>query len=600
MIPPGFLKYYTIVFTAALTVFAAGNQGEDVCSSSRGFCGGAKCSPVNDTFSCDCGALYYFNATSKRCFHRASCKIIPCHHSICADDDGRSEAKCTCEGLPHWTTNCEVDPAFQKQCDANGGTMRIAIKDGRSVPKCTCPVGTKQLASGMCKSIACLLPNLTCEQICSNEKLREDQRCCQNWNKDQCNRRPELHSYCEPGTIWNDGNNSCTNACAASQAGPVCEHGCTYADPIAPVYQCKCQDGEVLSSGGLYCKVKAECSDDDVDACATDGRLCVVEDGNVQCKCPENTIEDAGKCSDTCSSEKAHECASFLSSCTLKENVETCYCHPPLRWNAESKQCVLDEQYKYVVFFNTQNSHGLFKTREQCTDHTQEEIINSSMKTLYGLQLQAARIVNCSSEITKIELTFNEDPPTAVLQRIRLCDNGTETCSFPPRLQIKKGSVSGPIAVDLCHTYFDTLEAVSNGTYRCSNLGHGRYRIHCFSAKSKKEISSGFLELHLCSDRDEEKRDSVATWDLKATIACISIAVLIFVCLVLILVLYFRRRYCFYRLPVDDTEYGPVKFQGKENLAEEPEPTVELLQKRYEADTPRRQNRANEAALVRT
>lgn len=601
MSSPCFVKYI-VVLTAVVTAFIGGNNGEDVCSSSGEFCGGAQCSPANDneTFFCDCGPNHYFNATSKRCLHLFSCQVIPCQHSICVDDDGHSEAKCTCEGLPHMTADCEVDPAFRKQCDAKGGRVKIASEDGRSVLQCECPAGTKQLPDGMCKSIACLFPNLTCEEICSNGKLREDQRCCQNWNEGRCNERPQPGTFCEPGTVWIEADKSCMNACAASESGPVCERGCTYADPAAPAYQCKCQDDEVLSPDGLDCKVRTECSDHDIQICATEGRLCSVDSGHVRCKCPDNTIEDAHNCSDTCSSEKAHECASFLGSCMVNHNAETCICQPPLRWDSESKQCVLDKQFKFVVFFKIRDLQGPFTAQEQCSDRTQGEIINVAMKNLYGLQLQEAQIVNCSSKMTKIELTFNEDPPKAVLQRIHLCESGSQTCHFPPSLDVEKGSVSGPVDIDLCHTYFEKLPPVANGTYRCSNLSHGRYLIHCANGKNKNEIQSGFLGLHLCADGDEEKKQRNATWDYRATITSIIIAVLGTVCLVLGLLLWCRRRFCFYSIPVDDTAYGPVKFQGKENLAEEPELTLELLPPRYTLDTPRMQNRANEATVVRT
>lgn len=601
MIPSGFVNHI-FVLAAVFTILSGSNHGEDVCSSHGGFCGAAKCSPVNgnETFSCDCGNQHYFNATSKRCIHRASCQIIPCHLSICVDNDGHSEATCTCDGFPDMTSDCQVDPAFKKQCDANGGTVRMASEDGRAVPKCECRVGTKQLGNGECKSIACLLPNLTCEEICSDGKLREDHRCCQNWNKDRCNEPPQSGEFCVPGTIWNETGKSCTNACAASESGPVCGHACTYTDIRAPAYQCKCQHDEVVSPDGLYCKVKSECSDNDVQTCSSQGRLCSVEKGKVQCNCPANTVEDADNCSDTCSSEKARHCSSLFSTCIVKENTETCTCHYPLRWDTESKQCILDEQYKYVVFFKRPDSDGPSSSPELCGDPIQDKVINTAMKNLYGLHLREARIVNCSSKMSKIELTFIEDPPTAVLQRIRLCESGGQICSFPPHLRIERGSVSGPVAVDLCHTYFEKLGAVSNGTYRCSRLSHGRYLIDCSSVANEKGITSGSLELRLCSADDGEKEDRGAMWDYKATLAYSAIPVLAIVVIVLLVVLGCRRRYCFYSPAVDAPEYNAVKFRGIENLAEDGEPTIEVTKQRCDTtDTPRKQNRVNEAALLR-
>lgn len=297
MIPSGFVNYIH-VFGVVFSVSCGRIDGDDVCSSSGGFCGSVKCSPINDeTFACDCGENHYFNATAKRCYHRASCQVLTCQNSICVDDDGHSEAECSCDGFPHMTSDCQVDPAFQNQCAANGGTVTLASEDGRVVPKCGCPVGTKQLANGTCKSIACLFPTLTCKEICSNGKLREDQRCCQNWKKDRCNELPKSGTFCEPGTIWNETDKSCTNACAANKSEPVCEHGCTYINLTEPAYQCKCQDDELLSPDGLDCRVKSNCSDQDVQICSSEGRLCSVENGKMRCKCPENTLEGPGYCS---------------------------------------------------------------------------------------------------------------------------------------------------------------------------------------------------------------------------------------------------------------------------------------------------------------
>lgn len=172
--------------------------------------------------------------------------------------------------------------------------------------------------------------------------------------------------------------------------------------------------------------------------------------------------------------------------------------------------------------------------------------------------------------MTKIELTFTEDPSSAVLQRIRLCEIGSQTCSFPPSLLIQKGSVSGPVAIDLCHTYFEKLGAVSNGTYRCSKLSHGRYLIHCSSGKENKEIHSGFLELRLCSATYIEKKGATETWNYKLTLVYCAISV-VFLLFVFAFVLGCHRlceRCDSYRFP-GNTKYSSVTLRGIENLAEE-------------------------------
>lgn len=465
----------------------------DICVSAGKLCGMEPCVPRKDNkyFTCHCGEDRYFNATAQRCYHLDACTAMLCHPGKCMDNDGNDVATCDCSGIHGMTKECQVDPAFREECVKSGGEQSL---DQNGVPHCICPNGT-QLENGTCKSIACLFPDFTCKDICNDAKLREDNRCCQNWEAGSCDAHHEEGSFCLPGTILN--GSICTNVCAEDLLRPVCEHGCTYDNSSAPDYKCKCEDDEELGADGRTCHARVECNEEEARICEQNGEICVHEDGEASCECPLGSAMIGGVCSETCSLK----CQPLLSKCIIDSHMEACVCEYPLKWDNAKQQCILDKQFVYITTFE-QYQRSI--TNNTYTTHTCAKIgqlIDNAMKNLYGKNLMATRLLKCGEE-HEVELTFSEEPAPALLNRIHLCENWDKIsgCFFPPALYIVNGTSSDPEAVDLCDAYLNNTEAVSSGSHKCVSEGAGTYMLQCALGRGAAIIQQGSLKVQQCDE----------------------------------------------------------------------------------------------------
>ncbi|KAK8783075.1 hypothetical protein V5799_015583 [Amblyomma americanum] len=474
-------------------------SGVDYCRLAGSFCGTLKCSPRSDhgSFACDCGKQRYFNATAQRCFRVFSCPSHECTHSECVDDDGNSTAKCVCKEGPHITRDCQEKPTYRNECVALGGKLQLAESGEPTVmPHCVCRPGTR-LANGTCHSVACLFPNFSCEKICSDLKLREDSRCCQGWNATSCNDPHLTEQYCKPGSVWNSAESRCENACLAGLSETLCKHGCQAANRFTANYTCSCADDEELSDDGVTCTAKTKCNEHEQKKCSETGRQCVVDAGKPRCRCQENTIELTDSCSEACTEAKARECSTPLSWCVIKNYTEKCFCQPPLRWNYTSRQCVPDNEYKYVFDFR-ENANHKDAASNRCNDTKMATDVQNAMKNLYGSDLKSTRVIKCGETVT-MEVTFSSEPPSPVLRMVRLCEVSFGTvCLFPPSLRIVKGSVSDPVPVDMCVQYFHNITQLSSGLYYCTKGAGGQFVLRCSGGNVTESIHRGLLELQIC------------------------------------------------------------------------------------------------------
>ncbi|XP_077524579.1 glycoprotein antigen BM86-like [Amblyomma americanum] len=468
-----------------------------ICATAGLLCGGTTCVALgeNKYFTCGCGKGRYFNATAQRCYHINACLATTCTAGACVDNDGIDAAKCNCSGIHGLTDECQVDAAFKEACEQGGGEERL---DPNGLPQCDCPDGTEN-ENGTCKSIACLFPEFTCEHICNNAKLREDQRCCQNWMTGSCDADYEPGTYCLPGTIGNASD--CTNACATGDAGPLCKHGCSFDNSSSAQYTCKCAEGEELNSDGRTCRVKVSCNEKEAAVCQARDRTCVYKDGEALCQCPLGSVERGGVCSKSCSLGKQRECQPLLSKCVIDSEREACVCERPLKWDPTERKCILDKQFIYITSFKQyQNASGTdIYSKLNCSKT--EELIYHAMENLYGAQLIAAKLLTCREEY-EVELSFSEEQLPERLNRIHLCENGDKTkgCFFAPALYVTNGSATDPKPVDLCDIYLSNTDAVSKGSHKCISEGAGRYTLQCARGSSRVAVQQGFLKMEQCEE----------------------------------------------------------------------------------------------------
>lgn len=530
-------------------------QDEDTCKSVESFCGSANYSARSSvqSFACECGKYHYFNATAKTCYNMNSCAVSPCQHSRCDDNDGKSAARCVCEESSHVNSDCSTKDDFFENCVSSGGKLGVS-DNGSDHFKCVCPPGTA-LEKEMCRSIACLFPNITCAKICADPKLREDSRCCQDWEAGKCDEPHDSRPNCEPGTIWSSETSTCTNVCSAGLAEQVCKHGCKADNERSSNYTCQCLEGQELSADGLSCKKKEQCSDEEIKECAKFGRQCIFQDSKFQCRCYGTALDQDGRCSETCSEEKMRECVGPLSQCTIEGNAERCVCPIPLQWNRNAKQCVPGQEFRYVAKFELYHDalEDNDNKADSCNRTNLSADIEHAMKNLYGLDLIHTKVTDCSNTVM-LELTFLNEVCREKLRRIHLCEKraGTTGCFFPPSLRIIKGSVTGPVPVDLCAEYFKEVHNTSNGLCNCTKEGTRRYVLHCAGGKVPQTISLGFLEIEIShgelteaafttSQPDAEIKITVSERAFTMEVLVVIVVVAVLVCIMALGCLYVYR-----------------------------------------------------------
>ncbi|XP_065280081.1 uncharacterized protein [Dermacentor albipictus] len=367
-------------------------------------------------------------------------------------------------------------------------------------------------------------------------------------------------------------------------------------------FNCICPHGAQLVNGS--CHPNRNCTQEEVNKCAERGRQCVLLDAEALCTCPENAVELADRCSEKCSPEKDRECSTPLSRCTVQSGKETCVCLPLLQWNSSLGHCVPEAAFKLTVNFKVQpevSQHS--ETQEHCNDTTWEENVFDAMKILYGNSLTKIAVLECGTSVT-MELTFSEKPNPAVLLRIHLCEirSGSTGCIFQPKLRIVKGSVSDPVPVDLCATYFRDVHNITGGSFYCTDEGNGRYTLRCAGGNVTNRIVRGELEIQQCQGTQVSQEGAAAASNYKTAIVCSSVFIAVFT--VLFIVLVFRKRIYYYRVLPEDTECSAVKFQAaqrdSQQTSEDQEATANLVTPKGSANSVAKQGAENEDVAATT
>ncbi|XP_037516402.1 uncharacterized protein LOC119393447 isoform X2 [Rhipicephalus sanguineus] len=324
-------------------------------------------------------------------------------------------------------------------------------------------------------------------------------------------------------------------------------------------FECVCPQRSQLLSGSS-CLPDRNCTPEEISKCAERGRQCVLLGAEAQCKCPDDSIELADRCSDKCTIEKQTECRTPLSSCIVRAGKETCRCLPPLQWNSTSRRCIPANEFKYTIQFKVHPEEPEQEgTLAHCNDTAWLANAHEAMKNLYGKLLTKTAVHECG-EIATVKLTFLEEPNRYVLRRIHLCEirASSSGCFFPPSLRIVKGSVSGPDPVDVCTEYFRDVHKNTNGSYYCTVEENGRYTLRCNGGDVADKIAKVVLEVQHCRGTKHPDKSSASIW--YAAIGIVSVA---FFAIALLLLCTFKQRiYFYYRVSSDEVPSDTVKYRA--------------------------------------
>lgn len=365
-------------------------------------------------------------------------------------------------------------------------------------------------------------------------------------------------------------------------------------------FSCVCPRGAQFVNGS--CRSNRNCSQEEIIKCAERGRRCVLQDAEALCKCPENAVELADRCSEKCAPQKNRECSTPLSRCIVQSGKETCACVPLLQWNSSFGHCVPEMAFKRTFSFKVHAEDSQHNdTLEHCNDATWEANVHHAMKTLYGNSLTKTAVLKCGTTVT-MELTFLEKPHPAVLRRIHLCQirDGNTGCIFPPTLRIVKGSVSGPVPVDLCARYFRDIHNLTEYSFYCTDEGNGRYTLRCAGGNVTNRTVQGELEVQQCQGTQFVREGGTAASNYRAAIVWTLASIAVFT--ILFMVLFFKKRIYYYRVLPENMECSTVKLQAAQRdlqqTSEDQEATANLVTPKGKPNNAVKQVPENEDATV--
>ncbi|CAN7986864.1 unnamed protein product, partial [Ixodes hexagonus] len=467
-------------------------------------CGYEVCVPLpdKDSFQCSCRRDGFYDAYDQKCKHWMSCEPNPCKLGDCLDQEGTKRRHCSCSSIPGLTTFCNINTEAKLKCEEYGATPRLT-EEGKVV--CVCGPGMKRI-NKICVPVSCLNFSMTCEELCQKNLLDKDDRCCQGWETSNCLKKPEGNKACEPGYVLKDG--SCTDACTAKVADPVCPDGCNASANGRP-FECKCKAGSQLADDGLTCnEEKTACTKEERNGCRYD-QICRMRDSKPKCICPFPQAEKDGVCTSRCYNRR---CEGRFRHCRLLSNgEESCRCLSPLKEiSSKNYACALVD-YSYVLQFQTNDSSPY--SVEVCESRESDirnaaSTLSLSSTALFGKELVKFEQLGCSEKFVG-RLVFSKKQDPAVLKRIETCQyRSGPVCIIPPRLYLKQTSIKPIEEEDLCQEFFQEQLDATNGTHVCRKDGDN-YLLQCRDGLfGYDKVTSGRLTRWSCTG--QSKHETIA------------------------------------------------------------------------------------------
>lgn len=443
---------------------------EDICNEfGNAFCkGAATCNAskdVKETFTCKCEKdNMYFDAAKELCQYKKSCATMECSVGHCKEA-GANQANCVCENSYRLTLFCKVKDFFTEECKKKGGTAVMATYSSGGA-RCDCGQwAAMNSANTQCVPTTCLYPSLSCRDLCENNLLDKDQRCCEGWDQKNCSKAPQDDTYCSPGTTRKDGN--CESVCKTGEAKLLCKNGCKRSQVPGRAYECLCNSGYVVAEDGIQCKVNYKrpvCNTEEERNCLP-GQRCIVKNNTTECECPHNQHLQDGKCTGDCSQNKCHE---DFADCGVYFGKQRCFCPWTSRKNPRSpqtKHCTLNEYY-YTVSFKPNislDAHNCdaYKTR-----------VLEAMRTTIGPEVYMVEILSCTDDI-KARLITGKQLSPYLLKKLQICEYPEgDACIVYPKLPIQKGSATEIEEENICDSLLKAQADATNATNECVRDGN--------------------------------------------------------------------------------------------------------------------------------
>lgn len=462
-----------------------GSVGYKACNEN-----GAYCSPIpaKKTFQCDCWRddLYY-DANETMCKHWQSCEPNPCRYGKCNDQEGKEPRRCSCRSMKDLYENCQINTETELSCETAEAKARI---DPNGRVYCDCGPA-KTYNNGKCERTGCLNYSKTCQELCNENILDKDDRCCEGWNVSNCSKPPIASTFCPTGYVRVHGQ--CQDACTANLTSPICPEGCTPMTNAQRPFHCKCKSGFQLAEDGLTCREKVVCNEEEKKKCH-ESEICTIIDTKAVCTCAEGLQRLNGVCTDKCTTKCDHK----FAKCVIIDRYERCSCIYPLSKTSNGYQmCTLDF-YSYILVFQTNDTEPY--TSSFCDKKLPD--ITSALKVVFGRELLKVETVSCKNEFV-LRLVFENKQHPAVLRRMSNCQYPQgDVCIFPPKLNVKATSLKAIEEEDLCKGILQELFNVSDASSECTKE-EDNYTIRCregFTAYD--EVKSGRLTRWSCKAKD--------------------------------------------------------------------------------------------------
>ncbi|XP_029833894.2 glycoprotein antigen BM86 isoform X3 [Ixodes scapularis] len=451
---------------------------------------GAFCSPIQakKTFQCDCWREdLYYDANETMCKHWQSCEPNPCRYGKCTDQGGKKPRSCSCPRMKDLYENCQIKKEKELSCEEAQAIARID-QNGRVY--CDCGPA-KTYHNGKCELTGCLNYSKTCQDLCNDNILYKDDRCCEGWNASNCSRPPIASTFCPTGYVRLRGQ--CRDACTANVTSPICPEGCTPMTNDQMPFHCKCKSGFELAEDGLTCREKVVCNEEEKKKCH-ESEICTIIDTKAVCTCAEGLQRLNGVCTDKCTTKCDHK----FAKCVIIDRYERCTCIYPLSKTSNGNQMCTLEFYSYILVFQTNDTEPY--TSSFCDNKLPD--ITSALKVVFGRELLKVETVSCKNEFV-LRLVFENKQHPAVLRRMSNCQYPQgDVCIFPPKLNVKAASLKAIEEENLCAGILQELFNVSDASSECTKE-EDNYTIRCregFTAYG--EVKSGRLTRWSCKAKD--------------------------------------------------------------------------------------------------
>ncbi|XP_076309254.1 uncharacterized protein LOC143224811 isoform X2 [Tachypleus tridentatus] len=457
-------------------------------------CGQAKCNTVDDlqTFVCECDEPEYFD------YYRATCtdKLDPCKLKLCPE---RRECKitedtptCECKG-DYTEENDECKPknfCEERTCDENEVCVEGPADHPRKT-RCICKTGYVRIGS-KCTSICvvnnpckafenCVLEDdsednkngysCTCEDPFTEKdgkcEVKEENECdvdCGDGGA--CVKSGDNNiCRCKSGYIAEEkeGNQSCVHYCRSQAWNEdnkdkiLCPGDC---EPTETGFQCVCEGHYELDQESGSCKIKPLCDEDNEGYrnCSEKNAQCEInvdEELGYECKCPEGTEVNDGKCVSLCDIARYKDkCSKEYKDCIVdvEKNEAMCVCKPSFFTDADGNCKAATSTYKgtfTVIEKLTSSSVAFTESIDSTTSRVRREI-EESLKSLFGQTFTDVYISDRSEKKDgqadyEIFIHFNsKEAPITRLSVEGVCKSANTSsgiCIIPPSLVVASESI---------------------------------------------------------------------------------------------------------------------------------------------------------------